>query len=314
MRKRISWTLLLGAALLMGCGKQMPKDVIQPDEMENILYDYHLSSAMSNDLSYNENYKKEFYKKYIFNKYKITEAQFDSSMVWYTRHTEELSRIYTKLGVRFRNEKKEVQKLLAMRDKKPETSMPGDTVDVWYDHTLYWLTDAPLSNKITFEIPTDSNFKEKDAFLWSADYVFLAKEGQTATMGFNILFDNDSVVGRVKEITYPGVQSLYLKPDSAYKIKSINGFIYYSGKQNAALGMIVNNISLTRYHEPVDTITTHISPSDSVLAAKDSMHVDSIVTTTEKDTVSSTAPSRLNPREMKENNANRPQRIRPRKL
>lgn len=68
-----------------------------------------------------------------------------------------------------------MQELLALREDKPAASLPGDTVDVWYDRKLYWLTDVPLANKVTFEIPADSNFKAKDAFLWSADYIFLRK-------------------------------------------------------------------------------------------------------------------------------------------
>ena len=206
--KKISWTLLLSVALLAGCGKQIPKDVIRPDKMENILYDYHLTTAMSGNISYNENYKKEALRKYVYEKHHITKAEFDSSMVWYTRHTEDLAKIYTNLGKRFREEKKDIKRLLAMRENKPSMSQPGDTVDVWYNKTLYWLTDAPLSNKITFEIPTDSNFKVKDAFLWSADYIFLSNRQQQVTMGFNILFDNDSVSGKVTEVTASGIQSL----------------------------------------------------------------------------------------------------------
>jgi predicted small lipoprotein YifL len=42
MNKRISQIAML--ALLTGmisCGKKVPKDIIQPDAMENLLYDYH---------------------------------------------------------------------------------------------------------------------------------------------------------------------------------------------------------------------------------------------------------------------------------
>ena len=144
--KKIRWTLLLSAALLAGCGKQIPKDVIHPDKMEDILYDYHLTTAMSGNISYDENYKKEALRNYVYRKHHVTKAEFDSSMVWYTRHTENLAKIYTNLGKRFREEKKDVKRLLAMRENKPSMSQPGDTVDVWYNKTLYWLTDAPLSN------------------------------------------------------------------------------------------------------------------------------------------------------------------------
>lgn len=310
MCRNITWTLLLGAALLVGCGKQIPTDVIQPDRMENILYDYHLSISMSNNLSYSDNYQKEAYKNYVFRKYSITEAEFDSSMVWYTRHTEELAAIYKRLGERFRKEKKQVQTLLAQRENKPATSQPGDTVNVWYDRTIYWLTDTPLTDKVTFEIPADSNFKAKDAFLWSADYTFLSDTGRKATVGFNIMFDNDSVVGRVQEVIRSGIQSLYIKPDSAFAIKSVNGFIYYEDDSLRTPGLIVNNITLTRYHEPVDSVA--VAAKDSVAAAvkvsEDNVAADKKVDTVQLEPKKD-APVRMNPREMKENNAERPQRI-----
>ena len=273
--KKISWTLLLSVALLAGCGKQIPKDVIRPDKMENILYDYHLTTAMSGNISYNENYKKEALRKYVYEKHHITKAEFDSSMVWYTRHTEDLAKIYTNLGKRFREEKKDIKRLLAMRENKPSMSQPGDTIDVWYNKTLYWLTDAPLSNKITFEIPTDSNFKVKDAFLWSADYIFLSNRQQ--------------------------------------QVRSNNGFIYLTGDSVKTPGVIVDKISLTRYHEPTDTLS--IVAKDSVPEKPmsvigqdtDSLRTDSV------QMKEAATPVRLNPRDMKEKEKEsvRPQRIRP---
>ncbi|WP_350008133.1 DUF4296 domain-containing protein, partial [Phocaeicola dorei] len=53
-RKNITWVWLLGAAFMVGCGKQVPENIIQPDRMENILYDYHLSISMGNNLSYSD--------------------------------------------------------------------------------------------------------------------------------------------------------------------------------------------------------------------------------------------------------------------
>ena len=308
--KKIRWTLLLSAALLAGCGKQIPKDVIHPDKMEDILYDYHLTTAMSGNISYDENYKKEALRNYVYRKHHVTKAEFDSSMVWYTRHTENLAKIYTNLGKRFREEKKDVKRLLAMRENKPSMSQPGDTVDVWYNKTLYWLTDAPLSNKITFEIPTDSNFKAKDAFLWSANYIFLSNLQQQVTMGFNILFDNDSVSGKVAEVTASGIQSLYIKPDSAYKIKSINGFIYLTGDSVKAPGIIVDKISLIRYHELADTVS--IVAKDSV-PEKSMSVIDKDTDSLKMDSVQmkeAVTPVRLNPRDMKEKEGIRPQRTR----
>lgn len=46
--------------------KKIPSDVIQPEVMEPLLYDYHLATTLSSDLVYTENYKKDAYLNYVF--------------------------------------------------------------------------------------------------------------------------------------------------------------------------------------------------------------------------------------------------------
>ena len=81
-------TLVLLAGGMFACGKKIPSDIIQPEAMENLLYDYHLASTLGNNLSGSETKKRKAYYDYVFQKHQVTEAEFDSSMVWYTRHTE----------------------------------------------------------------------------------------------------------------------------------------------------------------------------------------------------------------------------------
>ena len=66
--------LILCVFLLVGCGKEIPSDIIQPDKMEKVLYDYQLVSAMNDQIPYTDNYKKEILRKYVFNKHRITES------------------------------------------------------------------------------------------------------------------------------------------------------------------------------------------------------------------------------------------------
>ena len=40
---------IFGVLLLMGCAPSVPGKYIQPGEMEDILYDYHIAEAMAND-------------------------------------------------------------------------------------------------------------------------------------------------------------------------------------------------------------------------------------------------------------------------
>ena len=254
--------MVIALGVLSACGKKIPDDIIQPDAMQDLLYDYHLASTMSSSLPYTESYQKDAYFDYVFQKHHVTEAEFDSSMVWYTRHAEELATIYRSLQERLEREEKQMKGQVAKRDNQIDVSMSGDTVDVWQDRTLYWLSTSSLTNKVVFDLKTDTTFKPQDAMELQADFHFIPSKATSgkAVMALNFYFDNDSVQGLTRIVTRPGKQRLYLRPDSAFTIQSVSGFIYYSNNEHPDASLLVDDIRLTRYHnhempqEPVDTL------------------------------------------------------------
>ena len=255
---KFRWTFIVGLAFLTSCGKEIPDDIIQPKKMERVLYDYHLMLSLSDNSKSTE---REANKNYIFQKHDITKADFDSSMVWYTRETKELMTIYENLNKRFKREYEHTARLLESReDTDSRTFASGDTVDVWIKENLLWFTKAPLNNLQTFEIKADTTFREKDAFYWNMDYCFFA-EGE-AIMGLNVVYENDSVIGMTKSVTQSGPQSIYLHTDSTFNIKTLNGFIYVPENQDEKPNILVHHISLTRYHltESTDSLASDSIP------------------------------------------------------
>lgn len=248
-KKYISWvgTLALWGGLA-GCGKEIPEDIIQPEAMEPLLYDYHLATTLSSDLSYAENYKKGAYLTYVFQKHGVTEAEFDSSMVWYSRHTDQLTAIYDNLQKRFEAEEKQVRKFADRRSGQTSLTVSRDTIDI---ANLYWLSSSVLTNKLTFELKADTSFKHHDALVWTADFKFLPeKQSETSVvMGLNFTFENDSTQGVTRTVTTSGSQQLMLKADSAFTFKTVNGFIYYTGDKQKEGSVLINNIHLTRRHD-----------------------------------------------------------------
>ena len=242
---KIHWKLIMALVLMTSCGKEIPGNIIQPNQMENVLYDYHLTVGMSNHL---KNTEKEAYKKYVFQKHQVTEETFDSSMVWYTREAQELAAIYDRLEKRFKREHSHTEALLKSRDGESiSITSPGDTVDIWNQNEMIWMTEAPLMKRFTFEIKADSNFHPRDKFLWDMDFHFFAKG--SAIMGISVTFDNDSVVGETRQISQSGRQSICLMPDSAYRMKMMNGFILVPNDSLQNPNILINNIKLMRYHQ-----------------------------------------------------------------
>lgn len=282
MEKKLS-RLGIGCAILVcctlsACKQGAPKEVIKADAMEAILYDYNVAKAMAEDLPYDERYKQPLYIDYVFQKHNVTQAQFDSSLVWYTRNTEELSKIYVNVAKRLKDEQGAINHQIAVRDHKPKMSERGDTVNVWYDKKLYKLTPNLASDRITFTLPTDSNFKAYDEIRWKMRYHFLKSQSAQAIMAMTLTFDNDSILAKTKKIDKSGWYTLSLKSDSSYKIKEISGFVYLP-KDSVKSAVLVDEISLFRYHRPEQD---SINKAKQKVLLSDSLKNDSIKKAMEK--------------------------------
>ena len=242
---KIRWIFIIVLVWLTSCGKQIPDHVITPDKMEDVLYDYHLAMAMSNDL---KNGEKVAYKKYVFKKHRITEAEFDSSMVWYTRETKLLYAMYGKLNKRFNREYNNVEmKLESRQEASTYEYESGDSINIWHTRNLAWMSESPLHHLLSFEIKPDTTFHDGDAFLWEADFHFTTKGN--VIMGINMTDGKDLVIGKTLEVDSSGHQSIYLHTtDTAFQIKALNGYIFVPKDSTSNTHVLVHNIALKRYH------------------------------------------------------------------
>lgn len=272
-RSRIQWyCIALLAFCLTACQVKRPKDVLPDAKMENVLYDYHIAKAMGEEVSYNESYKRLLYIESVYKKYGITQAVFDSSMVWYARNPEILTKVYEKVNLRLKAERDGINHLIAMRDNKPKESLSGDSIDVWAWQRIYQLTGMPLDNKITFTLPSDTNFKDRDTLRWSVRFRFrngMPDSLHAPLMAMQILYDNDSIISSSQKVKKAGLKTISLSADSIGKIKEVRGFIYYP-VQKSSKSLLVDRISLMRYH--ADSLA--IAPTDSIAA--DSLKKDSV--------------------------------------
>lgn len=261
------------ACWMSACTIEIPSDVIQPKEMENLLYDYHLMQALSTELSSNDRYKRKLYEEYIFQKHRVTEEEFDSSLAWYMRHTKELDEIYDRLSERLTKEKEYWTVLTNPNEREHEATPAGDSVNIWREYRLYRLDETEWANKLTFQIPTDSNFQVRDSFVWNITLSPIGELRHYSTLGMSLQFTNDSAIGVSREINQPGNYSLSLTTDSTFQLKEIVGFLYVQRKDSVQscdslnsfshTPLLISDISLMRYHR-TDTLNLS-AKKDSVL-------------------------------------------------
>ena len=129
--KRIFPILTLFLLLLVAC-EDRPKDVLSRGKMEDVLYDYHIMQGIIDELPTEEREgKAQDYINAVFEKHGITEAQFDSSIVYYNRHTKELHKIYANLKERYTAVNEEIQLVNGSNDMMAIFATGGDTTNLW---------------------------------------------------------------------------------------------------------------------------------------------------------------------------------------
>ncbi len=187
----------------------------------------------------------------VLKKHGVTEAQFDSSMVYYTRHTEKLYAIYEQLAKRIGGVPDSDTSDDGLNRYSMET---GEAANVWTGERSYALVPKAPFNKQSFVIPVDSSYHKGDRLILEFDAKFLYQDG--VRDGIAILatrLSNDSVITRTMHMSSDIHYSLEIFDDKMVGIKDIRGFFYLNRDRNATATttkiMVLNHIRLMRLHE-----------------------------------------------------------------
>lgn len=93
-------------SLFYACKPGVPKDIIQPAQMEKILFDIHIVDGYIGSLSLQDTAKivASRYYKAIYKKFNIDSATYNKSMDYYYDHADVLEKMYSNLSKRFQKE------------------------------------------------------------------------------------------------------------------------------------------------------------------------------------------------------------------
>lgn len=235
---------------LTGCKPSVPGRYLSKGKMENILYDYHIAQAMA-EQSNRPAMNASVYRAAIFKKYQVTEAEFDSSLVYYTRHTELLHGIYEDLTERLQNEAQAQGSSVNAFGLGEQ----GDTANIWRgDPALVLSPDEPF-NYSTFSVPADSSFHAGDHIILDFDAQFIFEDGmRDGVVVLAVQFKNDSIGSSLIHITNTQHYNLEIDDRDSLGIKSVKGYFLLPDNDdpNASVTtlklMFIQHIKLVRMH------------------------------------------------------------------
>lgn len=266
MKRLLTYIFVAFTAVLMfSCKPSVPSDYIQPNDMEAILYDYHIAMSMA-ELNTDGRQNKESmavnqqaYKLAVLKEHGVTEAQFESSLKYYMRHTERMHDMYEALSERLQSESSAMG---AGGDAgyRPILTANGDSADVWTgDRALLLMADEPY-NKNSFAFKTDTAFHKGDRLQLSFQTQYIVQEGsRDAVVLLSVKFANDSIATQYQRVSSNMRQSITIADTKRVGIKEVKGYMLFSrgiNNPSSTLKLLfITNIQLLRIHtkESIDS-------------------------------------------------------------
>lgn len=282
--KKLMICLVAVMALLFcvsSCKPSLPSGVLSKGKMTDILYDYHLALAMAHMDDNGDKGQSLAYREAVLRKHDVTSAEFDSSMVYYMRHTELLEDVYKDLTDRYNNE------ITAMGGSAKEggefanLSATGDTANVWNLATSMVFMPVKPFNSTSFDIKVDSTFRKGDRLMLDFDAQFIYQDGmRNGVAMLAVQFGNDSIAQRTIMIQSTQHYSVELSDADSLGVKSVKGYFMLMNDDNGTgvssqttlKLMFLEHIKLIRMH-PQKPVAAPAGSSPS--ASSDSLRKDS---------------------------------------
>ena len=239
--------------LLSACKPQVPSKYLQPDEMENLMYDYYLSQGISNSQPRTTDYDRRYNMQVVLKKYGLTNAEFDSTLVYYYNHMELMDAIYSNIQKRLGDAALELGASEGEVERFTTQSASGDTTDVWEGKRQLMLLPIPPYHIVQFSQKADTSYYKGDSFLLTLGSRFLVQSGsRNATVYLAVTYENDSVISATTPINVSGGSTLRINACDQ-KAKRLDGYIYMprrdqSDNESEIPLLLLNRIQLMRFH------------------------------------------------------------------
>lgn len=255
---------------MAGCKPGTPKQYLQPDEIEDILVDYHLARGLALG-DPDADYKQALNTQAVLQKYGITQAELDSSLVYYYKRADRFIDIYKRVADRLEEQALVLGATEGEIGTYATLNADGDTANIWAFRSMAALMPTPPYNRWDFEMEADTTYRRGDSFLlqFMSDYTY--QQGQKNGVIYVAVEYGDTTIGHNLHFTTSGLSQLRIEGYDKSDIRRLRGFFYLgdAGEGASVLRLLfLSNIQLIRFH--------HQQKHEDEAIAADSLSRDSV--------------------------------------
>ena len=279
MRRLTSYLILLASYTCFSCSPSRPHGILSKKKMTDMLVDYHLAQGMAEAQGENVDVIRYKYIQAVFKKHRVTEAVFDSSMVYYSGRGDEFTHIYDDVVTRVQAQAERLGlESSSNQDRFASLTSEGDTANIWLGKDFACIVANPVQCVYSFQMKTDSTFKAGDSFIWRFKTQFVGRSMNNEAIALlSFYYDNDTVCCVTDLIRFTPKTELRYTPDidlDTLNLRTISGFVYLPLTTDAdqPKPLLVSSMQLIRMHkrqpivkrtrEVVDTVAVDTLPQE----------------------------------------------------
>lgn len=244
-------TILIGVmAMITACKPGTPSQFIQPDEMEDILVEYHMAKALASQ-THQSDLDQALYVESVLGKHGYTKEEFDSSLVYYYTRADRFESIYKRVADRLEEKALVLGATEGEIGKYASLNADGDTANIWNDRSSMAMIPMPPYNRCDFVLEGDSLFQRGDAFLLQFMSDFLYQSGNKVSVVYVAVDYGDTIVSQNLRFSSSGLTQLRFTDTLDKDIKRLRGYFYIDNGHEittATRVLFLSNIQLIRFH------------------------------------------------------------------
>lgn len=233
-----------------------PKEVLNKKSMEKLMYDIYIAEAMiDNDIqNFDTPQKKEALINQVFKKHNTTQAQWDSSLAWYSDRTDVFLRINDSVKARLKREQNALQLLISKQSSQQNLSASRfNSVD--YIPRVYSFSEISSQNGFRFRLESVEITEriEQNNFSFSFNAIGIPQQTPPNTTAVLILQYKDTTIYKTETVLHNqqyiinGQKHIRFNRDSLVindTIRKIVGFIKLQDPFDRFKNIQLYNISL----------------------------------------------------------------------
>jgi hypothetical protein len=261
--------LLFGIILLLFACEGRPKGVLSQRKMTDVLVDIHKLEGILSEKGYlyGSDTEKIKYYNFVYQKYGISQAEFDSSLVWYSKDPKKLEKIYVNVMAELEAFKTDVNN----RKYHPVDSaeLARRTDNLWNKPTRYVFSKDSARTKLHFEILND-NLLFGDTFVLRFLHRIAPQDSsENQHIVFRVCYRNglmDSVYQKTYNDSILRRYTIRFPARKKLQIKSITGELLGNTHYKGAFNAFLDSISLVRKYNInlQDSLRKTVHEADSV--------------------------------------------------